>query len=598
VTALPRPLAPWAGPLAVLAPDLALALGEWARRVAPALGPMSGRRGGAGEPDGFAGLARRGPYERLLLTEWLLADEIPDEFIRRAAAGEHLFLERARRERASGRRSYALLDAGPDQLGAPRIAQLAALVVLAARAAAAGAEFFWGTVQQPERGLVGGFSADLARSFLEARSGEPPSGRLLARWADLVPPPSGRDDLWLVGGPRLAGPGAARFAAASRLLVDDVHEPGVRQVRLALSRPAAAAREVILDLPAGEASVRLLRDPFSTRSAAVAQVPSVARAPMPGRLVPEAGILFHPLGRRLAVRLVGGKVLDVPLTGPGRVVQVPSETIALGWRGGALVCVLVLGDGGRPVRPVSLRRLTGPEPSSDFGMRDDGVRPQLPRASHAFGPCACPFGDESIWFLDARGALFGAEERRSLCWAERLDVRCLLARGSQIAYLAGPRELELGIRGRGDEGAATRFAGGATRAFLAVPGNISLLSAGCDRTGLWTLASWYAFPEVSGGRVPGPDQHRILRPPPGASVVGVVDTGERPALVLVERHRKAFTLLHGNGLLREHDAIGEVIAAAVSPADATIAYTTRRGDLVVYSLERRRVLVHLEGRPA
>ena len=46
---------------------------------------------GGGEIDGYAGLARRGDFERLLLSEWLLADEMPDEFIRRATSNELAF---------------------------------------------------------------------------------------------------------------------------------------------------------------------------------------------------------------------------------------------------------------------------------------------------------------------------------------------------------------------------------------------------------------------------------------------------------------------------------------------------------------------------
>ena len=51
---------------------------------------------GDGEPDGYDGIASRGIYERLVTSEWLLADEEPDEFDRRAAMGEHTFTRLAR----------------------------------------------------------------------------------------------------------------------------------------------------------------------------------------------------------------------------------------------------------------------------------------------------------------------------------------------------------------------------------------------------------------------------------------------------------------------------------------------------------------------
>ena len=49
-------------------------------RLDLAVGPMASEEPLAdGDPDGFLGLSRRGPYERLLLTEWLLSTEAPDE---------------------------------------------------------------------------------------------------------------------------------------------------------------------------------------------------------------------------------------------------------------------------------------------------------------------------------------------------------------------------------------------------------------------------------------------------------------------------------------------------------------------------------------
>src|SRR5205814_2319608 len=84
------------------------------QRLALAIGPLRDSRSArAGEIDGLDGLARRGSYERLLLSEWLLLDEAPDEFLRRAAASEHAFLHLQRRQPGRTRRSIALLDAGP-----------------------------------------------------------------------------------------------------------------------------------------------------------------------------------------------------------------------------------------------------------------------------------------------------------------------------------------------------------------------------------------------------------------------------------------------------------------------------------------------------
>ncbi len=52
-------------------------------------------------PDGYDGIGRRGSYDRLLASEWLIHDELPDEFLRRVVSGEHAFLRRLHRHEAA-----------------------------------------------------------------------------------------------------------------------------------------------------------------------------------------------------------------------------------------------------------------------------------------------------------------------------------------------------------------------------------------------------------------------------------------------------------------------------------------------------------------
>jgi hypothetical protein len=61
-----------------------------------------------------------------------------------------------------------LFDTGPDRLGRPRIAQLAALVVLARRASAARAELRWGTLHSHGRYPAAGDHA--IERFLASRT--------------------------------------------------------------------------------------------------------------------------------------------------------------------------------------------------------------------------------------------------------------------------------------------------------------------------------------------------------------------------------------------------------------------------------------------
>lgn len=292
--ALPAALAAWADELAALPTDLALALAPWVGRLALVVGPMAERRSlQAGEPDGFTGLARRGPYERLVASEWALAEHFPDEFVRRAAAGEHLFHELARRSHHGAQRAVAIVSAGPGQLGAPRLAQLALLVVLARRARVAGADFAWGVLEDPARTLTVGVDVDGVTRLLAARTTRSDDGDQAA-WAATLAAERGSEAWWIGGAAELA---AARAAGARTIEIADVLEPDVRALDVVVAH-RGPARRLRLALPDDDACARLLRAP----------VPGVAgrrTAQTAGR---ATAIQFGAGGRRLLVTLDGGRV--------------------------------------------------------------------------------------------------------------------------------------------------------------------------------------------------------------------------------------------------------------------------------------------------
>jgi hypothetical protein len=581
MSGLPPLLAPWAAPLAPFAPDLALTLGAWARRIAPAVGPLTGRGRGAGEPDGVSGLARRGSYEQLLLSEWLLAEDLPDEFLRRAAAHEHLFLDRARREPAAGRRSMALFDAGPEQLGGPRLAQLAVLVVLARRAEAAGATFSWGIAQRPELGLVDGFSADLCPRFLEARTEVPISPQAMARWWPALPPPAERDDLWLVGGATLVQ--ATAPPGSSRLLVEDVAEPGARQVRLSLRARVSGAREVRLDLPPGADCVRLLRDPFSAAPRKVLHVDTP--------LLAGAGLLFDFSGSRLAVRLQGSSLFEVPVPnspratpGSGQARPAGPGLVAIGWdRRGKFFTTRMLGAS------VHLTSSSRPPPGWRLDVDEAGLRPLAPGPGERLGPCLLWPGHRA-WFLDAAGVLFTGD----LVAGSRLGQATVVAAGvvgllNTAAWLAtvgrdGPG-LSLTVHSGGLE-EVLPLGRGTGRAFLGVHLDRILVASEDEPQGLWTVRTASTFPAELGAA-------RWLRPPTGCEVVGVVGHGTSDAgLVVVEPGRRSFALLDRSGITPVHQAEGEVVEPTISRR-GDLGYTTSGGQVVVYSMGRRAIVLQV-----
>ena len=166
---LPRPLEPWRDWLGWFDAALAEHLGELLVRLEPLVGPARSKASaGRDEPDGVSDLRTRGSYERLLASEWLLAQEMPDEFLRRAAAAEHLFLAPQMRAQRVDRDVVALLDAGPLQLGAPRLGHLAAWILLARRAQELGGRLRWGLAQDPGT-LLDADRPESLKALLDAR---------------------------------------------------------------------------------------------------------------------------------------------------------------------------------------------------------------------------------------------------------------------------------------------------------------------------------------------------------------------------------------------------------------------------------------------
>jgi hypothetical protein len=257
-----------------------------------------------GEPDGFDGLSRRGTYERLLLSEWMLADELEDEFMRRAVMGEHLFLNRARSSPVGTRASLALFDAGPSQIGSPRIAHIAALIVLANRADSAGSTFSWGVLQQPEAATYRDVNASNIMSLLAARSHSEVSDTAIAVWEEQLATWSGLDDVWLIGGKRLSRIQTKK--RSSRLCIEDILEPGKHGLAVSCNSASGLSSDVTLELPKNNISTRLLRDPFA---AAVPEIQKTAGSTYTG-----ASLVFDMTGTKIFTRTAkwGVSAFNVP----------------------------------------------------------------------------------------------------------------------------------------------------------------------------------------------------------------------------------------------------------------------------------------------
>lgn len=250
---LPEVLEPWRAWLVLFSPDLIATLSDLLMRMQPLVGKLGNTAlHGQDLPVGVGSIARRGSYERMLLTEWAFADAEPDEFIRRAGSGELLFTGPEPDGRKNTLRSVAIFDAGPAQLGEPRLAHIALFILLARRAQDANALFQWGTWQKPgilhtDTGLIG------LKVLLSARTLEAATVYDTDAWNETL----GDDlnDCWMIGANKIRMPDRAK----SHVFITPAWLENQLEVTLTRRQDT---RKLSLNLPDPALGVRLLRQPF------------------------------------------------------------------------------------------------------------------------------------------------------------------------------------------------------------------------------------------------------------------------------------------------------------------------------------------------
>lgn len=149
---------------------------------------------------GLSAIRQRGRYEHLLLSEWLLAKEAPDEFIRRAAANEHLFLAPEPEIEKNSKVIIALFDAGVLQLGRTRIVHLVMMLLLDKRAKKTQSQFYWGTIQQPGK-LYPFIGLDSLQALLLQKSALSVGIKNIEHWQVYIQNNIQFDECWFVGAP-------------------------------------------------------------------------------------------------------------------------------------------------------------------------------------------------------------------------------------------------------------------------------------------------------------------------------------------------------------------------------------------------------------
>lgn len=301
---LPAALAPWAKYLQIFPEEISLTLGEYVRKISPFISPLNiPSEDESGEPNGYDGVARRGIYERLLVSELALADEFAEEFVRRAVMGEHLFLNLAKQSPGARRVSIALFDSGALQIGAPRIAHLAAFILLARRAEAARAAFLWGVLQDAQQLIIADDTEASIKVLLESRTARATLERDVAEWRAKLSEVDKLADVWLVGSPHLTRlAGAARF---SQLSVEESLEIDKRELVLKIKAASGVRQQTHLSLPPPDICTRLLRNPFE-RAPRIDSTP----AKIDGQVT---SFFFDSTGSKLFAKLDSHGILAFPV---------------------------------------------------------------------------------------------------------------------------------------------------------------------------------------------------------------------------------------------------------------------------------------------
>ncbi|WP_282297363.1 hypothetical protein [Stenotrophomonas sp. PS02289] len=290
---LPLPLQPWRQWLEGFDAEIVAALGEWLLRLAPLLGNGSARvQAPSPEPDGLGELASRGQYQRLLLSEWGLADLAPDEFLRRAANGEHLFLAPTPIRPRSDPRMVMVFDAGPAQWGDARLVHVALWILLWRHAQAQRAQLQWGLAHLPGELHSVETPQDLLKMLRGRTHAVAESSHWLAWHAVLQPSSPHIGERWCIGGGQGVS-GDAGFTHAAR-----IHTGWDAQLQVRMG-PRAALRTLALPRLAAAPAARLLAGEFLHRPARADS--SSAK----GRFSLRQPPLFSPNGRSVAVALAG-----------------------------------------------------------------------------------------------------------------------------------------------------------------------------------------------------------------------------------------------------------------------------------------------------
>lgn len=575
----PRDLSEWEPELRFFARELVGVLASMSARVASALGPlMASAELSCDEPDGYSALSRRGPYERLLVSEWALQVEHPDEFVRRASSGEHLFVELARRAPAAEREVWLLLDTGPSQLGAPRLGQLAVLVAFHRRVRERGLLLRWAPLSHWGTAPYEGLGPSAIEGWLSARTSQAPGAEALDGWGawwDEEAPEVARD-VWLIGGAAVSVLAAER-GWSSIVVEDDLGEaPSLALEVRPRRRPRPSALR--LPLPPRAAQVRLLRDPFGWAKAA----PAPRKPEGAVRLHRATELAFSVDEHRLLARTEDGSAVALPVRNTARdalgrpkVARLPTGTrlFAVAWASRRDNGLLVLLDAEPVLRPADWNGWLRPS------WPDQRAQATLPEPHELL--IASTNGPRG-WIR--RGLWFSGEEP----WDTRRRFAALSPRGLLgLAGDAGDAAVGGGVLDESPGWRRFRVAEAPDQAWL---GGVRYAAVACRFEDRLEVYAERAEPEVRQTVVP----IERLR---DHQLEAISNAQGIPSLFAIADDRRTVRLMH---LADERAPWTDVVMArapiealAVSLSGDRVAWRDASGQLAVFSRSREQVLLRV-----
>lgn len=594
---LPAELQPWQPWLQAFDQEIAATLGDLLLRLDPLLGKgITQVQQSPAIADGYTGTATRGSYERLLLSEWCLAEAMPDEFIRRAVQGEHLFLAPQFQQMRSEPRIVALFDAGPRQWGEPRLVHVAMWILLQRRAQESNAQLLWGLLQRPGE-LHDASGPDMLLRLLRGRSHECAGPPHWQAWADHLDErlPAAAEQ-WLLA----AGSSAALVLKSSHVVQVRRTFSATLQVTLG---PLARPRGLVLPLPASAPSARLLQG----RWLQVVQGDRVMSSP--SRLSLRQPPQFSRSGRSVVAAFAEGEAHSVCLLRIGDENQRKPPLMRLHrWQKDVrMLCAHVSdkGFGGVVGNSSELRfwQLPGPasmaRPPTDELTIHPGNGRWLPAIELVERQ-----GLRHLYTVDNAGRL--------LCWGRGAGLQGNLQRVADCVVAV--HEIQWGgllyAQYRATEVVLSRYSRhGVSQVIVKLPHVGKLKHVWLKPAPNWNAPLCCVLEQADGkgGRLCG--FYRIengavvdrqeVHLASGWKVVGLVfDPEGEPAhhLLVIRGDRRALVLVDATGQRLLHQSGRDIATASVSPCGRRAAWVDIDGQLQVMTINGKRLLTLLDGR--